>query len=108
VSGDAQGEAILDWAVRWLQEANAESITVDGNADRVGSAAANRRLSRRRAEAVRAALVRRGFPTDRITVRAFGEERPLVETEDGVAERQNRYAIVMIERMGPQAAPTPR
>jgi outer membrane protein OmpA-like peptidoglycan-associated protein len=96
-----QAEALLDWTITWLRQADAERVSVGGNADRVGSAAANQRLSRRRAEAVRDALVRRGFPADRIEVRDFGETRPLIETADGVAERQNRYAIVMIERMAP-------
>jgi outer membrane protein OmpA-like peptidoglycan-associated protein len=99
----ARGEAELDWAVAWLRETRAEHISIGGHADRVGSAAANLRLSRRRAEAVREALVRRGFPADRIEIRAFGETRPLIETADGVPERQNRYAIVVIEQMAPPA-----
>ena len=98
-----QAELILDDAIRWLREAGAEQIWVGGYTDRVGSPSANLRLSRRRAEAVRDALVRRGFPASRIEIRALGETQMLVDTEDEVAEAQNRYAIVMIERVAPRA-----
>jgi outer membrane protein OmpA-like peptidoglycan-associated protein len=60
----------------------------------------NQRLSRRRAEAARDYLVSLGFPRTSIEVVAVGEERPILETPDGVAELQNRY--VMIEEL-----PTP-
>jgi OOP family OmpA-OmpF porin len=94
-------EAVLDAAIPWLRAAGAESVYIDGYADRAGSARANLRLSRRRAEAVRASLIRRGFPADRIEIRAFGETRPLIETADGIPEPQNRYAIILINRMSP-------
>jgi len=95
------GERILDWAIVWLRSVGAQEIHVDGYADRVGPGLANLRLSRRRAETVRDGLVRRGFPEDRVRIRAFGETEPLIETADGVSEPQNRYAIVVIERMTP-------
>jgi OOP family OmpA-OmpF porin len=94
-------EMVLDDGIRWLREAGAERIWVGGYTDRVGSPAANLRLSRLRAEAVREALVRRGYPASQIEIRALGESQMLVDTADGVAEAQNRYAIVMIERMTP-------
>jgi outer membrane protein OmpA-like peptidoglycan-associated protein len=99
----AQAELILDDAIRWLRDAGAERIWVGGYTDRVGSPSANLRLSRRRAEAVRDALVRRGFPASRIEIRALGETQMLVDTADGVAEAQNRYGIVMIEGMTSRA-----
>lgn len=95
----AQAEGVLDWGMEWLRWAEAEAIRIDAATDRVGSASANLRLSRRRGEAVKAALVRRGFPAERIEVRALGEAYPLVETADGLAHRDNRYAAVTITRM---------
>ena len=61
-----------------------------GHADRSGSASYNVGLSQRRADAVRAYLAGRGVPDGSISTSAFGEERPLVQTEDGVREPQNR------------------
>lgn len=71
-------------------------IEVLGHTDRVGGAAANARLSARRAEAVRDLLVARGFPAEAITVRGFGESLPLVPTDDNVAEPLNRRVEVIV------------
>ena len=71
-------------------------------------AAYNEKLSARRAEAVRAELVRLGVPADAITVRAEGENAPLVATAAGVREPLNRYvAIDFPERETPPPPPPP-
>lgn len=70
-------------------------VTIDAHADRVGTATSNLGLSRRRAEAVRAYLRARGVAAP-IAIDAFGETRPLVETEDDVAEPQNRRAEIYV------------
>ena len=56
----------------------------------------NQGLSVRRAEAVRAELVRNGVPRDAITVQGFGENRPLVPTAQGVREPQNRRVEIVL------------
>lgn len=71
-------------------------ILVDGHADRAGTAAYNRDLSYRRAEALALSLIAQGVPAERITISAFGEERPVVATPDGVREPQNRRAVVTV------------
>lgn len=98
---DRQHEVTLDHAAAWLRSANAKTMYIEANADRVGSAESNLRLSRLRGEAFKAALVRRGFRPDQITVRAYGESHLVVETPDGVAEPQNRWAIVFIDTVAP-------
>ena len=69
-------------------------LIVDGHSDRSGPSLANRESSWRRAVAVRDHLVRRGIPAERIAVNAWGEERPLIATADGVREPQNRRVDV--------------
>ena len=93
------GNAVLDNAAAASVQADARELLVVGHADRVGSDADNLRLSQRRAEAVRAALVQRGVPAERIRIEALGETQPLVDTADGVAEAQNRYAFVIMREM---------
>ena len=61
-----------------------------GQADRVGSRAANQRLSSLRAAAVRRYLTHRGVSGGLVKVRAEGEDHGLVETEDEVLEPTNR------------------
>jgi outer membrane protein OmpA-like peptidoglycan-associated protein len=52
------------------------------------------RLSARRAETVGQALIERGIPAEDISLEAMGEEDPLVPTEDGVPEPQNRRVVI--------------
>lgn len=73
-------------------------VELTGHADRSGPANVNLAASRHRAEAVKAWLVQRGIPTSNITVAAHGESRPIVPTEDGVREAQNRRVEVRIIR----------
>lgn len=58
------------------------SINVIGHSDRIGNDEANRRLSLRRAEAVRDYLVDAGLDAGRMTLAGWGSEAPLVACED--------------------------
>lgn len=71
-------------------------IEATGHADRSGPDAYNMRLSQRRAEAVRAELIRQGIPANQITIAAKGEREPLVQTPDGVREPQNRRVEIVL------------
>ncbi len=71
-------------------------IEVQGNADRSGTPAYNQGLSLRRARAVAAELVRRGVPQAEIAVQGFGDTRPLVPTQAGVREPQNRRVEIIL------------
>jgi OOP family OmpA-OmpF porin len=61
-------------------------IYVTGHADRIGSARYNKKLSLRRAKAVRAYLVSKGLSARTITVAAKGYSTP-VKTCDGKVSR---------------------
>jgi outer membrane protein OmpA-like peptidoglycan-associated protein len=65
-------------------------IAVTGHTDTSGPQAYNIALSLRRANAVKAALVRDGVPAQAITVTGAGEKGPLVPTGREVREPQNR------------------
>ena len=69
-------------------------ILLSGHADRSGSAAYNIPLSQRRNAAVRSYLTTRGIADEAIASQAFGEGKPLVATQDGVRESQNRRVEV--------------
>ena len=91
---EPEAAVILDGAVASFGRTVATGMVIQGATDRSGSDAYNRGLSLRRAEVVRDYLVSRGVPVKAVGVQANGEARPLVETEDGVKEAQNRYALV--------------
>jgi outer membrane protein OmpA-like peptidoglycan-associated protein len=82
-------------------------IEVGGYTDSKGSDGGNKRLSQRRATAVKNRLVLKGVPAARIDAVGFGEANPIADnnTEDGKA--QNRRIEFKIVGSAASAAPTP-
>jgi outer membrane protein OmpA-like peptidoglycan-associated protein len=89
-----EAQTIVDDAATNAKTAGVRSLQVVGHTDRTGTAAYNMRLSARRAETVGQALIERGIPAEDISLEAMGEEDPLVPTEDGVPEPQNRRVVI--------------
>lgn len=71
-------------------------VTVEGHTDRVGSIEYNEKLSRRRAEYVRKALIAAGVSPDNISSNWHGENTPAVDTSDDTPEAANRRVEVTI------------
>jgi outer membrane protein OmpA-like peptidoglycan-associated protein len=87
-------------------------IVATGYTDLSGTPQYNLALSERRADAVKAELVRLGVPAAVITTIGKGEADPLVPTKDGVREAQNRRVEIQIPRPpkvaeAPKPAPAP-
>jgi len=91
----AQGLAVLDNYAAYYNAPARCHVIIGGHADRVGSAAANLKLSRRRVLAVVAYLRSRGVGAP-FTLHFFGDTRPLVEAPNGVAEAQNRRVELFV------------
>lgn len=96
---DIRGDdaATLDQVAAAYRAAPGAKLQLAGNTDRSGSEWTNRATGLRRAMTVRAELEKRGVPASAMTIASYGEERPLVPTEDGVREVQNRRVEVAIE-----------
>jgi outer membrane protein OmpA-like peptidoglycan-associated protein len=69
-------------------------IRLTAYGDRAGEGWANLRLSRRRAEAVRTELARRGVHPSRVDIVSRGEASLPVPTKDGEEEAKNRVVNV--------------
>lgn len=72
-------------------------FSVTGYADSKGSSDYNMKLSLRRAEAVKSAMVEKGIAPERISVAARGESDQRVKTADGVANADNRRVEIIIQ-----------
>jgi outer membrane protein OmpA-like peptidoglycan-associated protein len=71
-------------------------VLVVGHTDTVGSHPSNDALSRQRAEAIRAELVRLGVAPENVQVVGRGKREPAVPTADGVAEPRNRRVEIVV------------
>lgn len=84
----------LDQASRLFRDGNPVVMIVTGSADTTGNASSNLDLSIRRARSVADALVARGIPIERLQVLGRGNSELPVPTEDGVANEDNRTALI--------------
>jgi len=73
-----------------LQQHPQRRIRIEGHTDSVGSAAMNLALSRRRALALRQALLDAGVEASRIEFVAYGESRPVADNATSTGRQQNR------------------
>ena len=88
---------IVQDAAKQVKAGGYARIVLTGHADRAGPAAYNAGLSQRRADSVKAELIRLGVSVADIETRARGETEPLVPTDDGVPEPQNRRVEILMQ-----------
>ena len=82
--------AILDNAAATLKEWGEVKVEVAGHTDSTNSDAYNLRLSQRRAEAVRAYLIKQGVAADRLTAKGYGESSPVADNKTAAGRYKNR------------------
>jgi OOP family OmpA-OmpF porin len=68
----------------------AVKLNVGGYSDNVGAASTNLVLSKKRAEAVRAFLVKHGVPADSLTAQGYGDEHPIADNSTASGRFANR------------------
>ena len=92
------GEApILDANARWLKANPEVLVLIEGHTDERGSDAHNLTLGERRAKAAQEALVARGVAPARITIRAYGEQRPACIERADPCWARNRRAHFLVK-----------
>jgi OOP family OmpA-OmpF porin len=84
IKPDAKGK--LDDLVGKIKGVSLEVVIAVGHTDRIGSDKYNMKLSQRRAESVKAYLVSKGIPTNRIYTEGRGEKQPVKDCP-GIKER---------------------
>lgn len=89
----------------FLQENPDRKVIVEGYTDSTGSAAYNQSLSERRANSVRAALVRQGVDPTRIVAQGYGKEYPVADNTSNSGRAMNRRVEVTISNDNQPVAP---
>jgi outer membrane protein OmpA-like peptidoglycan-associated protein len=99
----AEAQSVIAQAVQTAKSTGAVRILVTGHTDTVGSDRYNQRLSMRRAEVVKEAMVSGGIDGSAISIEGKGFHDPLVPTGPGVREPQNRRAVIDLGGGGPSS-----
>jgi outer membrane protein OmpA-like peptidoglycan-associated protein len=94
----------LDQVADVLLASPGRNIIIEGHTDSQGSESSNEQLSQRRAEAVRAYLVQKGCPPERITSRGLGERRPIADNASPDGRANNRRVEIVVERGSQQSS----
>lgn len=105
---DRASGALVDEVANALRPCLGAIIAINGHTDRSGPEPGNIALSRERASAVRAALVRRGIPADGLRIRGVGSREP-VEGLDPAdpANRRIEFRVIATVPLTPTPIDTP-
>lgn len=92
-----EGKQALDSLVTYISTINLEVAIAVGHTDAVGTDAYNLKLGQRRAETVKAYLISKGVPANRVYTESKGERQPIADnrTRDGRA-RNRRVEIEVV------------
>jgi OOP family OmpA-OmpF porin len=80
----------IDKAVAHVNKMSGEQFELKGYTDSIGSEAYNLKLSQKRADAVRNAMIKKGAPADRITAKGYGEASPAASNSTKAGRAENR------------------
>lgn len=80
----------------FLQAYPQRKVMIEGFTDSVGGDAQNQSLSARRADAVRAALLRLGVGTERLAARGYGESFPVAGNDNPSGRQLNRRVEIVL------------
>jgi outer membrane protein OmpA-like peptidoglycan-associated protein len=86
----------LDQLAQFLSEHKERRVQIDGFTDSVGPDSYNEELSRRRADAVKSALLVRGIDGSRISTQGYGKAFPVANNTDSGGRQLNRRVEVVI------------
>lgn len=90
------GMASLDKLVKDTGAVDLEVIIATGHTDSIGSDAYNQKLSVRRAEAVKAYLVKKGIDSKKVYTEGKGEKQPVASNKTKEGRAKNRRVVIEV------------
>jgi outer membrane protein OmpA-like peptidoglycan-associated protein len=98
-------EKLLDDVVKVLKDhPEIALIQIEGHTDAVGKDRANKKLSEKRAAAVKTYLIKAGIAKKRLTAKGFGEDKPIADNGTEEGRFKNRRVDLKILKRDDSAA----
>ncbi len=89
----------------FLKQYPKHKVLVEGYTDSTGSNSLNQKLSERRANAVRSALLDMGITSDRVATRGYGEAFPVASNNSAASRQLNRRVEIILSDNNGNIAP---
>ena len=81
-----------------LKEYPSINVSVEGHTDNIGDPAVNKKLSEDRAASVKAALIDKGVPADRVSSMGWGAEKPVASNDTEEGKLKNRRVEITLQK----------
>lgn len=88
--------AELDKGVVIMNDHPKINVAIEGHTDNTGTPAGNQKLSEKRAEAVKAYLVKKGISADRLITSGHGQNEPIADNKSNAGRAANRRVVFRI------------
>jgi outer membrane protein OmpA-like peptidoglycan-associated protein len=85
---------VIDQISSYLKEHPQMRIMVEGHTDNTGSAELNMTLSDKRAQSIKAEIVKRGIDAGRLETIGFGASKPIADNKTAAGRTQNRRVTI--------------
>jgi len=85
---------IIDQIVAFLKDHPAIRVEIEGHTDNTGAASNNQTLSEKRAESIRAEIIKRGIDPGRLEAKGYGSSKPVADNKTAAGRTQNRRVTI--------------
>lgn len=90
------GEKTVGRLAQFMREYENRRVRIEGYTDSTGADAYNQKLSERRANSVRDALINQGISSRRVETRGYGKQYPVAGNDSSSGRQQNRRVEIVI------------
>jgi outer membrane protein OmpA-like peptidoglycan-associated protein len=85
---------IIEQISSYLKEHPQMRVAIEGHTDNTGSDELNLKLSDKRAESIKAEIVKRGIDTGRMETKGYGSSKPVADNKTAAGRTQNRRVTI--------------
>jgi formylglycine-generating enzyme required for sulfatase activity len=90
----AESFPVVEQITNYLKKNPSVKIMIEGHTDNTGKDASNLTLSEKRAQSIKAEIVKRGIDAGRMETQGFGASKPIADNKTAAGRTQNRRVTI--------------